>query len=307
MQAQRDDGVIREVGYGNNFGYVLEDETLFESTGYKFLQSQSERLFLPCMKILYNGKIQLFYITEEYSPLPVLLTGITSDLFINIAANILAGITEIRNNGFLSCQNIDISWDKIFVDRNTLKVKFVYLPLRLKQYGSYAEFENVFRSNLIKLVRKVFVEPDGKLEELIALLMNAVMKMEDIMENLFRDKLKSISSSQNDADVSGSRPQAVSSGKLVSVNGMQYFEIELDKKEIILGKKPGMVDIVIPFNEKISRKHCRIYQENCSYYILDENSTNGTYVNKVRVGRIQPVEMKKGDMISLANSDFKFV
>lgn len=122
MQAQRDDGVIREVGYGNNFGYVLEDETLFESTGYKFLQSQSERLFLPCMKILYNGKIQLFYITEEYSLLPVLLTGITSDLFINIAANILAGITEIRNNGFLSCQNIDISWDKIFVDRNTLKV-----------------------------------------------------------------------------------------------------------------------------------------------------------------------------------------
>lgn len=35
-------------------------------------------------------------------------------------------IMEVRNNGFLQTQNIDISWDKIFVDPNTFTVKLLW-------------------------------------------------------------------------------------------------------------------------------------------------------------------------------------
>ena len=49
-------GVITEKQSGVNFMYVLNDNKDFLITEYKVLQNQSDSNFIPCMKILYNGK-----------------------------------------------------------------------------------------------------------------------------------------------------------------------------------------------------------------------------------------------------------
>ena len=36
-------------------------------------------------------------------------------------------------------------------------------------------------------------------------------------------------------------------------------------------------------DDTVSRNHCRIYQEGSSYVIQDLESTNGTFVNEVRI------------------------
>lgn len=54
---------------------------------------------------------------------------------------------------------------------------------------------------------------------------------------------------------------------------------------MLLGKKRALVDVVISFNNMISRKHCRISRDNGAFYISDEGSANGTYVNRVRLSR----------------------
>ena len=40
------------------------------------------------------------------------------------------------------------------------------------------------------------------------------------------------------------------------------------------------------------------------YYIVDLNSANGTFINKLRIPSGQRHPLKNGDVVRLANSDF---
>jgi uncharacterized membrane protein YhaH (DUF805 family) len=53
-------------------------------------------------------------------------------------------------------------------------------------------------------------------------------------------------------------------------------------KVITIGRTPANNDIVI-HDEKVSRNHLQIIRDGGSYRIVDFNSTNGTYVNGVRI------------------------
>ena len=57
----------------------------------------------------------------------------------------------------------------------------------------------------------------------------------------------------------------------------------------------------------ISRKHCRITNQTGIYYINDEGSANGTFVNGVRLNPGQKVQINRGDIIRMADSDFQII
>ena len=180
MYMLKDKEYIKEIPSGNNFGYVLMDNSYFVSTDYKVLQNQSNGIFIKCMKMLYNGKTELFYVTDEYRPMSSMFIGITPDVLINVIVNLFGSIMEVRNNGFLQTQNIDISWDKIFVDPNTFKVKLVYLPINVKTFDSYAEFESELRSGVVKLINQVLTETNERLKRFVPELVNGSITIEDI-------------------------------------------------------------------------------------------------------------------------------
>jgi pSer/pThr/pTyr-binding forkhead associated (FHA) protein len=95
--------------------------------------------------------------------------------------------------------------------------------------------------------------------------------------------------------------------KLVAMNAPSYFELVIVQDDVVIGKKQELVDLVIPFNKMISRKHCRVTKMNGTYYISDEGSANGTYVNGVRLNPGQRMQINRGDVIRLADSDFQIV
>ncbi|MCA9543174.1 MAG: sigma 54-interacting transcriptional regulator, partial [Myxococcales bacterium] len=61
-------------------------------------------------------------------------------------------------------------------------------------------------------------------------------------------------------------------------------------------------DLVLP-EDTVSRFHCRIYQEDNAYVIQDLGSTNGTFVNKVRV---KEAYLRPGCQISLGKARIEF-
>ncbi len=61
-------------------------------------------------------------------------------------------------------------------------------------------------------------------------------------------------------------------------------------------------DLVLP-DETVSRYHCRIYQEESAYVVQDLGSTNGTFVNKVRV---KEAYLKPGCQITLGKARLEF-
>lgn len=306
MYTLKDNGVISEIVCGNNFEYVLEDNSYFVNTDYKVLQSQTNGIFIQCMKMTRNGKTDLYYVTNDYRPMSSMFVGITAEILIAVVVNLFASVIEVRNNGFLACQCIDLSWDKIFVEQNTLKVKLVYLPLSVKAFDSYAEFESELRSSIVKLINKVIVETNERLNRFVQDLRNGSLSMEDVYNRSRNAGTPPIPKpEENKESTTVNNLNGIT--KLVAMNAPEHFEMLIDGVDLLIGKKQDMVDKVIPFNKMISRKHCRITCANGAYFISDEGSANGTFVNGARVAQGQRCQINRGDIIRLADSDFQIV
>ena len=56
----------------------------------------------------------------------------------------------------------------------------------------------------------------------------------------------------------------------------------------------------------VSRSHAQIVRREGRYYITDLGSTNGTFVDGVRIGVGTMAELRDGAILSIANSNFKF-
>ena len=73
----------------------------------------------------------------------------------------------------------------------------------------------------------------------------------------------------------------------------------------MIGKKAELCDGIIGFNQMISRSHCRINRVGGRYTVTDLQSANGTYVNKVKLQPNVPHPIQNGDVVRMANSDFR--
>ena len=82
--------------------------------------------------------------------------------------------------------------------------------------------------------------------------------------------------------------------------------IRIDKDSFRIGKEENCVDYVVIGNYAVSRNHLDIITRNGKYYVFDLHSKNKTYIN----GRIVPpeyeVEIFDGDILKIANEEFKF-
>lgn len=306
MYTLKDNGVISEITCGNNFEYLLNDSTHFVNTDYKVLQSQNNGIFVKCMKMTRNGQIDLYYVTEEYRPVSSMFAGMSSDALVNMAVNLFASVIEVRNNGFLACQCIDLSWDKIFIEQNTQKVKLVYLPISERAFDSYGEFESELRTSIVKLANKVLTDSNARMEQFALDLCNGSLSLEDVY-NKSRNVGTPPIIKNEPARANMGTVENVNSIKLVAMNEPSHLEFVIDSGDVVIGKKKELVDMVISFNKMISRKHCRITNVGGVFYINDEGSANGTFVNGMRLNAGQKMQINRGDVIRLADSDFQII
>jgi len=87
----------------------------------------------------------------------------------------------------------------------------------------------------------------------------------------------------------------------IVVGGPHPHEHAFEKGEIRIGAMDDN-DVVIQ-DDTVSRYHCKILQEDNAYVLLDLGSTNGTFINRVR---IREGFLKPGCTVHLGQSEFKF-
>lgn len=83
-------------------------------------------------------------------------------------------------------------------------------------------------------------------------------------------------------------------------------KIVIDKQVFRIGKKRNITDYFIEDNTVISRKHATIINRENKFYIIDDFSTNHTFLNGERIQDGVEVQIKAGDKIRLANESFDF-
>lgn len=82
--------------------------------------------------------------------------------------------------------------------------------------------------------------------------------------------------------------------------------IRVNKGVFTIGKERKKVDYCISDNSSVSRTHAEVVAKNGTFYLIDQKSTNGTYLNDVRLNPLQEMELKNGDKIRISDETFVF-
>jgi pSer/pThr/pTyr-binding forkhead associated (FHA) protein len=77
----------------------------------------------------------------------------------------------------------------------------------------------------------------------------------------------------------------------------QAPKVTFDSPKVMLGRSLGC-DLVLP-DPSVSQRHASLRQRGSEYIVLDEGSSNGTFVGPVRLSEGTPRVLKSGDLLRL--------
>ena len=100
--------------------------------------------------------------------------------------------------------------------------------------------------------------------------------------------------------------QAAAAVKPYLLRSSNNEKILLEKAVFHIGKERSYVDYCISGNPTISRSHADIINKNGQFYIVDNNSTNHTYVNGEMIPSNTEIPLSHGAKIRLSNEEFEF-
>lgn len=99
----------------------------------------------------------------------------------------------------------------------------------------------------------------------------------------------------------------VKSAQPVLISGSPELQknMAIDKERFVIGKMKGQVDMVLNL-PMISRIHAEIEKREGAYFLVDLNSTNGTFLNGERLEANEYRQLHTGDEICFAGAGYYF-
>lgn len=103
-------------------------------------------------------------------------------------------------------------------------------------------------------------------------------------------------------------------GTTILQNEVRFFitrlsnneKIEINKDSFFVGSS-AKNDYTVRGNTAISRRHCEFIKDNLDdMYIIDLNSTNGTFINGVRIQKNEKMKINSNDQIKIADELYTF-
>lgn len=83
-------------------------------------------------------------------------------------------------------------------------------------------------------------------------------------------------------------------------------EVILNRPVVRIGKSSKFADYVITDNTAVSRRHAELISKNGKCYVRDKNSTNGTFIDGYQLPPESETEIKSGQILTIANVEFRF-
>lgn len=80
-------------------------------------------------------------------------------------------------------------------------------------------------------------------------------------------------------------------------------DIIIDKPDFIIGRLKGQVDFESK-SQAVGKIHAQLINRNKAWFLKDLNSVNGTFLNDLRISSNVEYQLKNGDNIAFANSEY---
>ena len=256
--------------------------------------------------------------------------------FFFMMEQIVIMVEDVYNNG-LNVNSVRFNMDDVYINEMTKEMYFIYFPI----VGGQESADIVgFIENIIYTMTPVINEDTNYISRFMYYVRsfhgfngNAIEKYisreERAVVNVLKNKAVTMQQTMQQQIMQQQIMQGSMDGTTVlsddgiSVQQIQQMQpvnyhfasltrqvtgekIELGKPSFVLGKNPEKSDYAVADNTNISRVHAVITMRNGRYYVMDQNSTNGTFINGRIIKAGQETEILPGDCLMLANEEFIF-
>jgi hypothetical protein len=86
-------------------------------------------------------------------------------------------------------------------------------------------------------------------------------------------------------------------GRIVCTGGEHLGSVfSIGREGLLIGRDPGRCQIVLN-SDLVSREHARIFPQDGGILIIDNGSSNGTFINSTETARIEKSRLDNGDTI----------
>lgn len=237
-------------------------------------------------------------IKDVLDVLGVVYQGIdNSNHYNEVTDNIAKELNEL----LLECEGLAVQND-VYTKKSINKLKTAItsaIDVTSKEESTYDEYVSTIE-NLNKYKNKLHKKDYPVRVFQIVLLVLILILL--IMNVRIRGKIKQLRNGGNKGSDGG--VSNIVYAKLIRLDTRQ--EIPISNVIFRIGQNIEGIDYVIENNTSISRHHADIMRKGTEFYILDNNSTNHTYVNNQQAMPGEFVKIKGGDRIRLSDVDFLF-
>ncbi len=280
--------------------YTLEENEKYLGLAVKTLLEQNESLLLEARMIVRNGKERIIYHTAGMESYGALFTSVSPALHQKVVESIFQTINVVRNMPFWEKDFLDLRREHIYIDSINGNVKFTVVPrIFLDQNDAKIEWTENLIAVLTETLKLVCDDP--RMRD-IKSKVDAISNMPELIDrHLQTEKLIDAYANSFHVDIATTSASSVPLDVVLEYSGQAgHFSFVDSIDEFIMGKE-SQCNGIINISPAISRKHCKIVRDNAGYKIADIGSTNGTWVNGVRLSPNSLYELKDGDEIKLAD------
>lgn len=255
--------------------------------------------------------------------------------FFFMMEQIVIMVEDVYNNG-LNVNSVRFNMDDVYINEMTKEMYFIYFPIVGGQESAdiVGFIENIiytmtpvinedtnYISRFMYYVRSFHGFNGNAIEKYISreeravvnVLKNTAVTMQQTMQQQIMQQV--MQGSMDGTTVLSD--DGISVQQIQQMQPVNYHfasltrqvtgeKIELGKPSFVLGKNPEKSDYAVADNTNISRVHAVITTRNGRYYVMDQNSTNGTFINGRIIKAGQETEILPGDCLMLANEEFIF-
>lgn len=255
--------------------------------------------------------------------------------FFFMMEQIVIMVQDVYNNG-LNVNSVRFNMDDVYINEMTKEMYFIYFPIVGGQESAdiVGFIENIiytmtpvinedtnYISRFMYYVRSFHGFNGNAIEKYISreeravvnVLKNTAVTMQQTMQQQIMQQV--MQGSMDGTTVLSE--DGISVQQIQQMQPVNYHfasltrqvtgeKIELGKPSFVLGKNPEKSDYAVADNTNISRVHAVITARNGRYYVMDQNSTNGTFINGRIIKAGQETEILPGDCLMLANEEFIF-
>ena len=252
--------------------------------------------------------------------------------FFFMIEQIVIMVEDVYNNG-LNVNSVRFNMDDVYINEMTKEMYFIYFPI----VGGQESADIVgFIENIIYTMTPVINEDTNYISRFMYYVRsfhgfngNAIEKYisreERAVVNVLKNKAVTMQQTMQQQIMQQAMQGSMDGTTVLSDDGISVQQIqqmqpvnyhfasltrqvtgekiELGKPSFVLGKNPEKSDYAVADN---SRVHAVITTRNGRYYVMDQNSTNGTFINGRIIKAGQETEILPGDCLMLANEEFIF-